>query len=937
MQVPRLLVLFVVFQIILSSCGASSTALPTIPAGSGGTQPTDTAPSGEQTTISFAVYDYDRATYTAMMEQFQAEHPDINVVIVPLDDIMQSQPNADGLYPTESPTDYLRKVASGADVFPAYFLTPESLGTPLVLNLQPYLEADTSGVSADYFPGVLERFRTDKGLFQVPRAINIQSMAYNQDLFTAEGVATPSATWSAADFFATAEQLAKVENGTITRYGWFDNSGGSTTMLYLADMAGFDLFDASLKSPKESETQVIDLYRQYKDLVDRGVVLTYNQVIAYADSKMTNMPSDMPAPGTDPVQLIKDGKIGMWMDSTVYDPSFAPTFTQNFVAMPAGSQLRMTMSADGYAASGGTKSPQAAWTLMEWMSRQVIPSSYINYDYPGYIMARKSLHEQLFTANDESSKARIQSYQDTLAMLPQYAASPLSDYTIFWSLTNGTSRMFESPPKTPAEAFAVMLQEYTDMQNNTMVTPSPTADVRPVVVATPVAQTARPDQVTVNYAAYGYTPSDIRRQLRGLEEKYPDIYVNIVSTDAFTSTVTIRDMAARTDCFWWNSSLPNSDADVAAVADLRPLIDSTPNFTLDDYAPAIIDFLDRDGRLLGIPQGYSTRGVVYNPDLFAKVGIDAPQSDWTPEEFLSAARALTGNGVYGYSSMGNYLGDIEFWTRQFGSTLSRKDGEQVITQFGDPKTVAAISWFLELATKHQVMPMPAFYYRQDVSPAKDDTSFDLQNRGLIGMWFDSGLGSFADTSNDPNMLKPAFVAKMAPLPTGKQGVQSADYTVSAWYVSADSQQASACLNLIDYLSDTAASTNTMYGFIPAQTSVAESPAFTQNNSYMVPLYEALKPTLASKKGIFNGDASSIYAFESYWLFEALDNIVYKQANPATALERAEKLTNSYQACIVTNSDPSKGIDYAKCALEADPDYKGYLTSPAEPMPANVVP
>ena len=930
MQVQRLLVVLVVLQLILSSCGAPSTALPTIPGGSGGTQPTDTTSSGGKTTISIAVYDYDRVTYTDLMEQFQTEHPDINVVIVPLDDLMQTQPNADGLYPTESPTDYLRKVASGADVFPAYFLTPEALGTPLVLNLEPFLEADTSGVSADYFPGVLERFRTDQGFFQLPRSINIQSVAYNQELFTANGIAAPSSEWSAEDFFATAERLAKIENGTITRYGWFDNSGGSTTMLYLADMAGFDLFDASQTSPKNNEKQIIDLYRQYKDLVDRGVVLTYNQMIAYADGKMANMPTDMPAPTTDPVQLIKDGKIGMWMDSTIYDPNFASPFTLNYVAMPSGSQLRMTMAAEGYAASGGTQSPLAAWILMEWLSRQVIPSSYVNYDYPGFIMARKSLHEQMFTSDDATSTARIQSYQDTLTLLPRYTASPLIDYTIFWSLANGTSRMFESPPKTPAEAFAVMLQEYTDMQNNTMVTPSPTADVRPVVVATPAAQMARPDQVTVNYAAYGYSPADIRRQLRGLAEAYPDIYVNVVSTDNFTSTVTIRDIAARADCFWWSSSLPGSDADVAALADLRPLVDSNPDFALDDYAPAIVDFLERDGRLLGIPQGYSTRGVVYNPDLFAKVGIDAPQSDWTPEEFLSASRALTGNGVYGYSSLGNYLGDIEFWTRQFGGTLSRKDGDQVITQFGDPKTVAAISWYLELATKHKVMPMPAFYYRQDVSPTTDDPSFDLQNRGLIGMWFDAGLGSFVDNGNDPNAPKPAFVAKMAPLPTGTQGVQSADYSVSAWYISATSQQANACLNVIDYLSSTAASTNTMYGYIPAQTSVAESPDFTQNNSYMVPLYEALKTTLANKKGIYNGDASSVYAFESYWLYEAFDAIVYKQADPTTALKRAEKLTNSYQACIVTNTD--QGIDYAKCALEADPDYKGYLAAQPGVMP-----
>lgn len=936
MQVSRLLVWLCVCAIGLASCTSPSTALPTIPAG-GGSQATDNGSSDGQSTITLAVYDYDRATYTELIERFNSEHPTMRVIVVPLDDMMQSQPNARGEYPVESPTDYLRKVASGADVFPAYYLTPEALGTPLVLNLQPYLEADTSGVVADYFPGVIERFSTDQGLFQLPRAVSVTSVAYNQDVFDAKGIAAPVATWSASEFLATAEQLVERTNGTITRYGWFDNSGGSTTMLYLADMAGFDMYAASMGSPKNNEAQIIDLYRQYKDLVDRGVVLTYNQAIAYADGKMANMPTDMPEPAMDPVQLIKDGKVGMWMDSTVYDPSFAPSFTQNYVAMPAGTHLRMAMGADGYAASGGTQSPQAAWTLIEWLSRQVIPSSYISYEYPGFIMARASLHEQMFTANDASQQARIQSYQDTLAMLPQYTASPLTDYSLFWSFTNGTSRMFESPPKTPEAAVSAMIQEYTDMmQYNQSATPSPTADVRPVVVATPMAQSARPDQVTVNYAAYGYTPADIRRQLRGFDAAHPGIYVNVVSTDNFTSTVTLADMAARADCFWWSTSLPTSDADLAALADVRPYIEGNTNLSLSDYAPAIVDFLERDGRLLGIPQGYNTRGLVYNPDLFAKVGASTPQSDWTPEEFLSAARALTGNGVYGYSSMSNYLGDIEFWTRQFGGKLAYKDGDQVITQFGDPQVVAAISWYLELATLHKVMPMPAFYYRQDVSPTTDDPSFDLQNRGLIGMWFDAGLGSFIDSSNDPTMPKPPFIAQIAPLPTGTQGVQSADFSVSAWYVSANAAQPQACIDLIDYLSETSSSTNTMYGFIPAQTTVAESPAFTQNNSYLMPLYETLKPILSSQKGVYNGDSNSVYAFESYWLFEALDTIVYKQANPATALERAQELTNSYQACIVANN--GQNVDYAKCALTADPNYKGYLSNtPVEPMPIDAAP
>ena len=87
---------------LLASCGSSSNnTLPTIPAGD---NPTPTIASGtpvasSAVTISYASYDYERDMYIALAKQFNDTHPNINVVIVSLDDATQLPADKSGNYP----------------------------------------------------------------------------------------------------------------------------------------------------------------------------------------------------------------------------------------------------------------------------------------------------------------------------------------------------------------------------------------------------------------------------------------------------------------------------------------------------------------------------------------------------------------------------------------------------------------------------------------------------------------------------------------------------------------------------------------------------------------------------------------------------------------------------------------------------------------------
>lgn len=904
--------------VVLASCGSPSAALPTIPAG-GEATPAATNTTGDQTQIAYGVFDYERQIYETLIAKFEAEHPEIQVALVPLDDVTQTQPDASGNYPPDSTASTLRRIVSHVDVAPAFWLNKEGAAAGLALNMKPYMDADTSFDRTDFYPGVLERYGTADTLYTLPRAMNIQALTYNKTLFDTEKIPAPSREWTFADLIAVAEQLAVKENGKITRYGWYDATGGNLLFTYLLDKQGVDILGMQPQDLQPNDPKIIEALRQYKDYVDRGVVLgpmNYGPVGMGARESMPVNPSEY----VDPMQLLKDGKIGLWNDSAICcgDQAFSLTYTTGAAVMPAGSYTETMTSSEGYLISSGTRSPQAAWTLVEWLTRQIIPNDARSSNMPGYVYTRKSLNDQ-FPASAAADSERAEIYAYSIAHLPPLRFTPNAEFTAYYNVLNATWALFEGEPKTPEQAYQQMYQNLQASLNQPNTTPSPTPDARPVVVATPQAQEAGEGQTTITYAAYGQSGSDVRRQLRQLSTVEPGLFVKLIQTDNITGTVTFTDIAERADCFSWSQNLPMTDAELAAVADLQPLIDESGIMDTNDIPPALFDMMRRDGKLFGYPYTYSGRGTVYFPDTFAKLGLDAPKASWTPDEFLKAARALSGNGAYGYSSMGNYLNDINFWVGQFGGQLSTGDGKDLRVTFGSPAAVSAISWFLNLALVEKVMPMPVLYYRTDSNPSQGDPSYELQAQGKLGMWFDSSLGGFDPNNSQADPTQPRVpTAAIAPLPIGKGGIKSADFYVNGLYISANSKNPQACLSLIKYLSDQSATFNN--GAIPARVSLARSAAFEQPNSYLAPIRDALIPML-SGTATFNGSPSAFYMFEAYWLNEAMDQILTKKADPTTVLTKAEATTNAYLTC-AAGLKPDGSL--LECAKQVDPNYKGYL-------------
>jgi ABC-type glycerol-3-phosphate transport system substrate-binding protein len=75
--------------------------------------------------------------------------------------------------------------------------------------------------------------------------------------------------------------------------------------------------------------------------------------------------------------------------------------------------------------------------------------------------------------------------------------------------------------------------------------------------------------------------------------------------------------------------------------DLAPLINSDPNFNVDDFFPNIWKSFQWDGGIWGIPVSASVQMLVYDKKAFDAAGLTYPSENWTFDDLANAARKLT--------------------------------------------------------------------------------------------------------------------------------------------------------------------------------------------------------------------------------------------------------------------------------------------------------
>jgi multiple sugar transport system substrate-binding protein len=196
-----------------------------------------------------------------------------------------------------------------------------------------------------------------------------------------------------------------------------------------------------------------------------------------------------------------------------------------------------------------------------------------------------------------------------------------------------------------------------------------------------------------------------------------------------------------------------------------------------------------NGKQYEIPYDHGPVILGYNKDLFDAAGVAYPTEDWTMDDFLSAARALTipekqwgYSGYYGGTfGLGNELG-IALVGPWGGKVFSDDESKLLIDS---EEAITAMNWWVDLIMKEKVAPNPA---ESQAFPA--------------GIWISGVAAMFGlATWGIPQMAEYGdFNYDVAPWPKGPGGRRTGSFG-SGYGITKDSKNPDAAWKYMsDYLS-----------------------------------------------------------------------------------------------------------------------------------------
>jgi multiple sugar transport system substrate-binding protein len=257
-----------------------------------------------------------------------------------------------------------------------------------------------------------------------------------------------------------------------------------------------------------------------------------------------------------------------------------------------------------------------------------------------------------------------------------------------------------------------------------------------------------------------------------------------------------------------------------SLLDLDPLIEEDPTFDLADFYPELVEKCRYQGKLYSLPRYTSVYVLFYNKDLFDAAGLEYPNKKWTWDDYLTAARKLTGPSVTGKGEQFGCV--IDFWGARIYPWVWSAGGE-ILDQSGKrclldmPESQEALQFLVDLRHKWKVCP----------PTTQADTA---QN---IAMFVNGRVGMFQTGAWDIQSLQQATTLRwgIAPLPKRKQ--HATLLGMENYAVAAGTKHPREAWELFKFLLDKQAQETMGSGLEkqPSRMSVANGPYLAGKTSY----------------------------------------------------------------------------------------------------------
>jgi multiple sugar transport system substrate-binding protein len=227
---------------------------------------------------------------------------------------------------------------------------------------------------------------------------------------------------------------------------------------------------------------------------------------------------------------------------------------------------------------------------------------------------------------------------------------------------------------------------------------------------------------------------------------------------------------------------------------LAPLDDfieaDSSGFSLDEYYPNIVASLRFGGQIYGLPElahGVNTC-LYFNRDAIEAEGLEAPTMDWTHEQLVEMAIAMTNADRFGFlPAIGDYS-NIRNQTLPYGGELLSEDGTTSLIPSDGVKE--GLRWVYDLFYGVNVAPTPALLQGVD-----GGTNQMFLSGRLVSFQSGGWNLSIAEVVGD------AFQWDMVLMPKGPSGSRGGHLHIDAEAVTQQSDNKQLAYEFCKYLTD----------------------------------------------------------------------------------------------------------------------------------------
>jgi ABC-type glycerol-3-phosphate transport system substrate-binding protein len=245
------------------------------------------------------------------------------------------------------------------------------------------------------------------------------------------------------------------------------------------------------------------------------------------------------------------------------------------------------------------------------------------------------------------------------------------------------------------------------------------------------------------------------------EIENPGATLRFEYTDNWTSEKLIVAIAggAPPDISLVSMSRARTFYELGMLTELNAYVDKTPHMALDKFLPTAVPFIQKGGKIYGLPWSLEANVVLYNREFLNESGLDdRPQALGSWDDLVSYARTLVkrdANQVIQRSGMILAKGVPHFAAYLYSNGGQFYNESGTSAAFNDSKGVQTLQMMVDYAREHDVTRVNAVGWR------------DIGNRTTAMAIGDTSSVNFIQP------VAPDFVSwlGMAPIPRGPQGTR----------------------------------------------------------------------------------------------------------------------------------------------------------------------